>query len=76
MRNRFLDRQNQWGGLTKSDITFDLFDIFCRNLAVIRRNKLPLGLQNFNLKFLFLAAVFLKKRRGSFFWPTLYRVTQ
>ena len=27
LRNTFLDRQNQWGGLTKSDITFDPFDI-------------------------------------------------
>ena len=26
LRNKFLDRQNQWGGLTKSDITFDPFD--------------------------------------------------
>ena len=40
----FLDRQNQWGGLTKSDITFDPFDILWLNLAVIRRNELPLGL--------------------------------
>ena len=28
LRNTFLDRKNQWGGLTKSDITFDPFDIF------------------------------------------------
>ena len=27
LRNTFLDRQNQWGGLTKSDITIDPFDI-------------------------------------------------
>ena len=27
LRNTLLDRQNQWGGLTKSDITFDPFDI-------------------------------------------------
>ena len=27
LRNTFLDHQNQWGGLTKSDITFDPFDI-------------------------------------------------
>ena len=26
--NTFLNRQKQWGGLTKSDITFDPFDIF------------------------------------------------
>ena len=44
LRNTFLDRQNLWGGLTKIDITFDPFDIFGRNLAVIRRNELPLGL--------------------------------
>ena len=42
--NTFLDRQNQWGGLTKIAITFDPFDISWRNLAVIRRNELPLGL--------------------------------
>ena len=28
LRNTFLDHQNQWDGLTKSDITFDPFDIF------------------------------------------------
>ena len=44
LRNTFLDRQNQWGGLTKSDITFDPFDILWLNLAVIRRNELPLSL--------------------------------
>ena len=44
LRNTFLDRQNQWGGLTKSDVTFDPFDIFWRNLAVMRRIELPLGL--------------------------------
>ena len=44
LRNTFFDRQNQWDGLTKSDITFDPFDIFWSNLAVIRRNELPLGL--------------------------------
>ena len=27
LRNTFLNRKNQWGGLTKSDITFDQFDI-------------------------------------------------
>ena len=42
--NTFLDRQNQWDGLTKSYITFDPFDIFWSNLAVIRRNELPSGL--------------------------------
>ena len=26
--NMFFDRQNQWDGLTKSDMTFDPFDIF------------------------------------------------
>ena len=40
--NTFLDRQNQWGGLTKSDITFDPFDMFWLNLAVMHRNELPL----------------------------------
>ena len=43
-RNMFLDRQNQWGGLTKSDITFYVCDIFWLNLAVVRRNELPLGM--------------------------------
>ena len=28
LRDTFLDRQNQWGGLTTSTITFDPFDIF------------------------------------------------
>ena len=28
LRHTFLDRQNQWGGLTKNDITFDPCDIF------------------------------------------------
>ena len=42
--NTFLDGQNQRGGLTKSDITFDPFDMFWRNLVVMRRNELPLGL--------------------------------
>ena len=42
--NTLLDRQNQWGGLIKIDITFDPFDILWWNLAVIRRNELPLGL--------------------------------
>ena len=56
--NTFLDHQNQWGGLTKIDITFDPFDIFWWNLAVIRRNELPLGLLNFILKFLFLVEIF------------------
>ena len=26
--NTFLDRQNQWSGLTKIDVTFDPFEIF------------------------------------------------
>ena len=26
--NTFLDSQNQWGGLTKINVTFDPFDIF------------------------------------------------
>ena len=34
LRNTFLDRQNQWSGLTKSDITFDPFDIFWLNLPI------------------------------------------
>ena len=34
LRNMFLDRQNQWSGLTKSDITFDPFDIFWLNLPI------------------------------------------
>ena len=28
LRETFLVRQNQWSGLTKIDITFDLFEIF------------------------------------------------
>jgi len=32
--NTFLDRQNQWGDLTKTDIPFDPFDIFGEILAV------------------------------------------
>ena len=28
LRNTFLNRQNQWGGLTKSNITFDPFEFF------------------------------------------------
>ena len=67
----FLDRQNQWGGLTKIDITFDPFDIFWLNLAVICRNELSLGLQNLILRFRFLAEIFAKNRRRSFFWTTL-----
>ena len=43
LSNTFLDRQNQWGGLTKSDIIFDPFGIFWLNLVVIRRNELHLG---------------------------------
>ena len=43
LRNTFLDRLNQWGGLTKSDIIFDPFGIFWLNLVVIRRNELHLG---------------------------------
>ena len=67
LRNTFLDRQNQWGGLTKSDIPFDPFDTLWWNFAVIRRNELPWGLYNFILKFQFLAEILEKNRRGSFF---------
>ena len=44
LRNTFLDRQNQWNCLTKIDITFDPFEIYWLNLAVIRRNELSLAL--------------------------------
>ena len=44
LRNTFLDRQNQWSGLTKIDIIFDPFKIFWLNLAVKRRNELSLAL--------------------------------
>ena len=40
----FLNNQKTVGGLTKSDITFVLFEIFWWNLAAIRRNELPLSL--------------------------------
>ena len=66
--NGFLDHQNQWGGLTKSDITFDSFEIFLRNLVVKRIYELPLGLYSLILKFLFLAKILAKNRRGSFFF--------
>ena len=44
LRHMFLNRQNQWGGLTKSDITFVPFKIFWWNLAFICKNELPLSL--------------------------------
>ena len=44
--NMFFDHQNQWGGLTKSYITFDLFDISWRNLVLVRRNEWPSRLYN------------------------------
>ena len=43
LRNTFLDRQNQWSGLTKIDITFDPFEFFLVKFG-IRRNELSLGL--------------------------------
>ena len=63
LRDTFLDRQNQWGGLTKSDITFDPFEIFLWNLGVMRKNELSLGSlrKNLILRFLFLAEIFEKK---------------
>ncbi len=51
LRHMFLKRQNQWGGLIKSYITFVPFEIFWWNLAVICKNELPLSLYNFIQKY-------------------------
>ena len=40
----FFNHQKTEGVLTKSDVTFVLFEIFLWNLAIIRRNELPLSL--------------------------------
>ena len=57
------------GRLTKSGITFVLYEIFGWNLAIIRWYEWPLSLQNLVLKFLILAKI-LANAEGSRFFET------